>query len=86
VEQRGAAFWQKKGNMKTDLYCLHRTAKAGSIMSITNMNGKTVYAKVIGKMPENAYGHEVVIIVAPSVAKLLGAVDENFFVKLKYTE
>jgi hypothetical protein len=50
------------------------------------MSGKTVYAKVIGKMPDNAYGNEVVVIVAPSVAKMLGAVDEKFFVKMKYVE
>jgi hypothetical protein len=86
VEQRGAAFWQRKGNQKTDLYCLHRTAKAGSFIAISNMSGKTVYAKVIGKMPDNAYGNEVVVIVAPSVAKMLGAVDEKFFVKMKYVE
>ena len=69
VEQRGAAFWQKKGNQNTDYYCLHRMAKIGSTISIMNgMNFKTIYAKVIGKIPDNAYGNEVVIIVAPSVA------------------
>lgn len=87
VEQRGAAFWQKNGNPNTDYYCLHRTAKIGSTISITNgMNFKTVYAKVIGKIPENAHGNEVVIIVAPSVAKQLAAKDEKFFVKIKYSE
>jgi LysM repeat protein len=86
VEQRGAAFWQRKGSQKTDLYCLHRSAKAGSYIAISNMSGKVVFVKVIGKMPENAYSSEVIVIVAPSVAKLLGAVDEKFFVKLKYSE
>lgn len=87
VEQRGAAFWQKKGNQNTDYYCLHRTAKIGSTLSIMNgMNFKTIYAKVIGKIPDNAYGNEVVIIVAPSVAKQLAAKDEKFFVKIKYVE
>ena len=87
VEQRGAAFWQKKGNQNTDYYCLHRTAKIGSTISIMNgMNFKTIYAKVIGKIPDNAYGNEVVIIVAPSVAKQLAAKDEKFFVKIKYVE
>ena len=87
VEQRGAAFWQKKGNQNTDYYCLHRMAKIGSTISIMNgMNFKTIYAKVIGKIPDNAYGNEVVIIVAPSVAKQLAAKDEKFFVKIKYVE
>jgi LysM repeat protein len=86
-EQRGAAFWNIKGNTKTDLYCLHRTAKVGSIIAITStMNNKTAYAKVIGKIPENAHGTETVLIVAPSVAKMLGAKDEKFFVKIRYSQ
>jgi LysM repeat protein len=87
VEARGAAFWQTKGNPTTDYYCLHRTAKAGTYIAISNgTNGKTTYAKVIGKIPESAYSHEVVLIVAPSVAKALGAKDEKFFVKIRYVE
>jgi LysM repeat protein len=84
-EESGAAFWQLKGNPKTDLYCLHRTAKTGTVVAIQNtMNQKTVFAKVIGRMPENVYGHETIVVVAPSVAKLLGVKDEKFFVKIKY--
>ncbi len=87
IEQKGAAFWQKKGNPNTHYYCLHRTAKVGSIISITNgMNFKTIYAKVIGKIPQNAFGDEVIAIVSPSVAKQLGAKDERFFVKIKFVE
>jgi LysM repeat protein len=85
VEQRGAAFWQKSGNQNTDLYCLHRSAKIGSTISITNgMNNRNVYAKVIGKLPDNIYGNEIIIIVSPSAARLLGAKDDKFFVKIKY--
>jgi LysM repeat protein len=87
VQESGAAFWQTKGNAKTDLYCLHRTAKVGSVISVTNtMNSKTTYAKVIGRMPANIYGSETIIVVAPSVAKLLGAKDEKFFVKISYSK
>lgn len=87
VEERGAACWNAKGNSKTDLYCLHRIAKVGSIVGVTStMSNRTIYAKVIGKIPEYAYGSETVVIVAPSVAKLLGAKDEKFFVKIRYTQ
>jgi LysM repeat protein len=85
IEQRGAAFWQKGGNQYTELYCLHRLAKVGSTMAITNgMTNRTVYAKVIGKLPDNIYGNEIILIVSPSAARLLGAKDEKFFVKIKY--
>ncbi|NJN34535.1 MAG: hypothetical protein HC817_10045 [Saprospiraceae bacterium] len=50
------------------------------------MNGKTALAKVIGKMPENAYDRETVVVIAPSVAKLLGARDAKFFVKIRYKQ
>ncbi len=83
-QQRGAAFWQTKGNANTDLYCLHRTAPNGSILEVTNMmNKKSVFARVIGKIPDNYFGKDVIIIVAPSVAKLLGAHDARFFVDVK---
>ncbi len=84
TSQRGAAFWQVKGNTNTDLYCLHRTAKNGSILLVTNMmNKKSVAARVIGKIPDNYFGKDIIIIVAPSVAKLLGAHDARFFVDVK---
>lgn len=85
TEEKGAAFWQVKGNPNTHYYCLHRQAKPGSIISITNgMNFKTIYAKVIGKIPDSQFGNEVILIVSPSVAKQLGAKDEKFFVKIRY--
>ncbi len=84
-QQNGVAFWQKKGIQHTDPYCLHNFAKVGSIIAVSNpMKGSVVYAKVIGKIPKNAYGKEVIIIVAPSVARVLGAIDERFFVRIKY--
>ena len=84
ITQRGAAFWQVKGNTNTDLYCLHRTAPNGSIIEVTNMmNKKSVMARVIGKIPDNYFGKDIIVIVAPSVAKLLGARDARFFVNLK---
>jgi LysM repeat protein len=86
-EQKGVAVWQKKGSLKTESYCLHRSAKIGSIVEITNpMKSKTIYAKVIGKIPENSHGNEVIIMVAPTVAKSLGAVDERFYVKIRFSQ
>ncbi len=85
IEQRGAAFWQIKGNAFTDLYCLHRTARVGSIVEVLNMmNNKMIYAKVIGTIPTNAFHKDVVVIVSPSVAKLLDAKDAKFFVRIKF--
>jgi LysM repeat protein len=84
-EQKGAAFWLKGGHDNGGFYCLHRNAKAGSVLQVTNpMTGVNIFAKVIGKIPERTYGNDVLVIISPTVAKRLGAKDERFFVKIKY--
>ncbi len=83
--EQGVAFWQKGVKGESDFYALHRTAPKGSIIAVSNpMNQKTVYAKVIAKLPEGVYGDDVVIVVSPKVASQLGALDARFFVKLKF--
>ena len=83
--QKGAAFWQNEKSGGNDLYALHRTAKVGSIISITNpMFKRTVYVKVIGKIPERAYQNNAKVVVSRQVAKMLGAKDEKFYVEVKY--
>lgn len=85
VDMRGMAFWVKNGTQNSDLYCLHPSAPKGTVVAITNpANGRTVYAKVIGSMPLGAYPAEVKLVISPTVAKLLGAVDARFFIKYSY--
>ncbi len=82
---KGVAFWQKNGIQNSDLYCLHRTAKRGTIIACTNPStGRTAYCKVIGTLPVGAYPDEVQLVVSPTVAKLLGAVDARFYVKFSF--
>ncbi|MEM1319772.1 MAG: LysM peptidoglycan-binding domain-containing protein [Bacteroidota bacterium] len=83
--EQGVAFWQKDGKQKTDLYALHRKAPVNSIIAVTNpMKKRTVYAKVIGRIPENVYGSNVVIVISSRTAQLLGARDARFFCKVRY--
>lgn len=85
--QNGAAYWQREKKGSTDFFALHRTAPIGSIIQVTNpLKRKTVYAKVIAKIPDQAYGDDIIVVLSPSVAKLLGAKDPKFFVELKYFE
>ncbi|MEL6863291.1 MAG: LysM peptidoglycan-binding domain-containing protein [Bacteroidota bacterium] len=84
-QEQGVAYWQKDGKQKTDLYALHRKAPLNSVIAISNpMKKRTVYAKVIGRIPESVYGDEVKVVISSRTAKLLGARDARFFVKLKY--
>jgi LysM repeat protein len=89
-EQRGPAFWPKKGlqpkgeELIHEFFVLHRIATVNSTVEVTNpVTGATAYAKVIGKIP-NIYGNDIVIILSVPLAKQLGAVDERFFVKIRY--
>lgn len=85
TEHQGVAYWQKNSKEDSDLYALHRNAKRNSIIAVTNpMNKSVIYVKVIGKIPDTAYGNEVVVILSPMAAKALGARDPRFFVKVKY--
>ena len=84
-EQRGVACWQTDSKEDSDLYALHREAKRNSIIEVYNpMTNRNVYVKVIGRIPDTAYGNNVKVVLSPLAAKLLGAKDPRFFVKVKY--
>ncbi len=82
---KGVAFWQNNGVKSVDLYAMHRTAPLQSIIAVNNpMNRRTVYAKVIARLPDTVYSDDVVVVVSARVAQLLGAKDQRFYVKIKY--
>ena len=82
---QGVAVWKNNSKEDSDLYALHRYAPINSIIEVLNpMTNRTVYVKVIGKIPDTAYRDEVAVILSPLAAKLLGAIDPRFFVKVKY--
>lgn len=81
---QGVCFWQKDSKEKGDLYAMHREADIGTIMAVTNpMGGRTVYAKVIGRIP-SGYESNIEVILSPEAARTLGARDPRFFVKVKF--
>ncbi|MEZ4932471.1 MAG: LysM peptidoglycan-binding domain-containing protein [Saprospiraceae bacterium] len=83
--QNGAAYWQREKKGSNDYYCLHRTATVGSVVKITNpMRKRSIYAKVIATIPDRAYGDDIIIVLSPTIAKLLGARDPKFYVELMY--
>lgn len=84
IESQGVCFWQKDSKEKGDLYALHRDATIGTIISVFNpMSNRTVYAKVIARIPDG-YERNVEVILSPEAARKIGALDPKFFVKVKY--
>jgi hypothetical protein len=85
TNKRGVAFWQKDSKMGSGLYALHRDCPENTIIMVNNpMKNKTVYVKVIGKIPPGTQDDNVEVVISPHAAKLLGALDPKFFVKIKY--
>lgn len=84
VSSQGVCFWQKDSKEKGDLYAMHRNAAIGTIISVNNpMSHRTVYAKVIARIPDG-YENNIEIILSPEAARKIGALDPKFFVKVKY--
>ncbi len=84
-KDKGIAYWQQNGVKSVDLYAMHRKAKIGSIIAVNNpMTKRTVYAKVIARIPDAIYPETVAVVVSTRVAKLLGGKDSRFYVKVKY--
>ncbi|MBL7794606.1 MAG: LysM peptidoglycan-binding domain-containing protein [Saprospiraceae bacterium] len=86
-EHQGVAYWQKNSKEDSDFYALHRHAPIKSVIAVTNpMSKRTVYVKVIGRIPDTVYGDDVVVVLSPITAKVLNAKDPRFFVRVKYWE
>lgn len=86
-KQNGAAYWNRDEKSANKLYALHRDAKIGSYLAVSNpMYNKTVYVKVIGRIQDRAHGSDVKVVVSPTVAKMLKAVDPKFYVAVKYVK
>ena len=84
LAEDGVAVWQKNSNAKGDLYALHNKAPLNSIITIVNpVTNKTIYAKVIGRIPKT-YPKNTQIVISYSVGEQLGAKDASFYVKTKY--
>lgn len=83
-EESGVAHWVN-GNETAGLYALHRQARQNGIISVTNpWNNRTIYVKVIGNMSNRAYEDNIKVVLSPMAARLLGAVDPRFYVKVTY--
>jgi LysM repeat protein len=84
VNSQGVCFWQKDSKEKGDLYALHREAAIGTVMCVTNpMGERSVYAKVIGRIPEG-YERNIEVVLSPEAARQIGARDPKLFVKVKF--
>jgi LysM repeat protein len=70
----------------TDKYlALHKTAPVGTIMQVKNqMNGQSVYVRVIGALPDTGENNNVLVRLSPRAVQKLGTGDSKFRVETSY--
>ncbi len=85
IEEKGAATWNAATDEEPFLFALHRTAKKGSVIKITNPDtGRTVHTRVLGKIPPTHYQKHIKVVISQKVADLIGGINKEFFVTLQY--
>jgi LysM repeat protein len=81
----GAATTIKNSKNQSSFLVLFDGAPEGSYVEVFYpMRNRRVLAKVVGKIPGSLYEPNIQLVVSPLTAKLLGAKDDEFYVKIFY--
>ncbi len=84
---KGIAYCDPRDNTSKEMLVMHPSAKIDSKIELYNpMLNRTVLATVVGHLPENYYAEDIRVVISPSVAEALGALDERFLVEMTYIE
>jgi LysM repeat protein len=84
MKETGPAYWMRSSNI--DLFVLHDKARVGSSVELYNpQSRRTVYAKVLGRIPAGSQDPLIKIVLSEPVGKYLGSVDKKVFLRIKYT-
>ena len=87
IEKKNIAYWLKEASPGSSMIVLHNTAPVNSMVEVINpMYGKSVMARVIGRIPDKAYPDDIDIILSRAVADALGAIDSRFYVRVRYLQ
>jgi ankyrin repeat protein len=67
--------------------CLHKAAPIGAILQVKNeVNGQSVFVKVIGKLPETGSNEKIIIRISRQAYERLMASGKRFPVEVSYPE
>lgn len=86
VTETGVAEWIDDQDINPGkYYALHRNAPIGTIIRITNrMNERSIFVKVIGKLPDTGDNDGLIIKISKASAEKLGVIDQRFQAQLLY--
>jgi len=87
TQENGVAWWNKENEKSSGMYVMHRQAASNTIIELTNPMFNTIlYAKVIGKIPDNMYAQEIDLVVTSEIAEKLKVVDRKFFCRMRFID
>lgn len=82
-KNRGAANFINDNTSGNPYLAFYNDAETGSIVKVVNMmNKRTVYVKVVGRLPVADASREIIIKLSYKAARDLGAVDDKFLVEV----
>jgi LysM repeat protein len=83
---QGPAYWQQGGPEEGSAFFarFNDAAKHAVIEIVNPMNQGKIFAEVLGPIPPTIYDPRVIVVLSPAAAKMLGARDPQFFVKIRY--
>lgn len=82
---KGTAIWINDASHENQFrfYAMHKSAPIGSVIMVRNlMNNRVVYAKVIGKLPNNKTNENIIVKLSAGAARYLNVLDDRFVVEL----
>lgn len=87
TEEKGpAAFYTNNSDFKSEfLYAFHNAAGKGKIIRVKNLNnGRVVYVKVLGPIPQTGLYHNAIIGISNKAKHALGATGDRMWCELKF--
>ena len=82
--RNGKAAWTSKGD-RNKWMALHRTAPLNSLIEIEDPRSrKTIYARVVGRIPDQVTDPNVIVVVSPLLVKAFGVRDRHFYVRTRH--
>lgn len=83
VKQRGTANYLTDATSGNQFLAFYNHAETGSVIRVTNMlNHKTIFVKVMGKVPLQDAKQDIALKLTASAAEELGAQEEKFLVEV----
>lgn len=85
IRSKGKSFKSTSGWNDKKYYCFHNRATQGSIVAIVNPdNGKTIYAKVLDRVPDIADNVGFDVVISDAAVEALGFKSKTFDIELSY--